>query len=141
MGLRQAVAAKVGEVTEMFTVAEAAYILRVSPRTLEREISAGRLAVVRVRRSRRIEPEELRRYIATGRQVACRSENVETSGRSGSHSAVADALNDLCQVVLLDMTRARSKRGSSGRGSRLRLVTPTTPSPTRSTDGKLTRSG
>jgi excisionase family DNA binding protein len=123
----------------LLTLPAAAAQLGVSPRTLEREIAAGRLAVVRIRRARRVEQAEIERYIAAGRQ-ACRSGSAETVGRCASPLAVADALSALSRQALPELMRARSKRGSTGSGSPLRLV-PATSSTTPSTAGSRTRQG
>jgi excisionase family DNA binding protein len=62
----------------MLTIQEAADRLRVSVRTVEREIAAGKLRAFKVRRLTRIPEPELQGYISR----ACLSANVPTTGRS-----------------------------------------------------------
>lgn len=64
----------------LLTIHEAAERLRVSPRTVEREILAGKLAVVRVRSRVRIREEELQRYVREGE---CQSVESANAGRDG----------------------------------------------------------
>lgn len=47
----------------LLTVPEVAQRLGLSPRTVERAISAGQLASVRVGRARRVAPEDLADYV------------------------------------------------------------------------------
>lgn len=57
-------AISIGMSHALLTLAEAADRLRVSVRTIEREAADGRLALVRIRSRRMIDPFELARYIA-----------------------------------------------------------------------------
>lgn len=48
---------------EAFTIAEVAGFLRVSEKTIKREINAGRLAHIQIRRSIRITSAQYARYV------------------------------------------------------------------------------
>lgn len=87
--------------------------LRVSARTVEREIAAGRLACVRIRSRRLIDPVDLAAYIAASREQTCRSESAGTDTRSEYASAVVAALSGLCRPVRSVPTRSRSKLRSA----------------------------
>ena len=104
----------------LLTLPEAAGLLRVSVRTLEREAAAGRLCIVRVRRRRLVEEGELGRYVA-----ACRSGERESGGKSESASAVA-ALSSGFLRPQPEPTRGRSKLRSCAARSRLKLGGSTT---------------
>jgi excisionase family DNA binding protein len=66
----------------LLTLDEAAAELRISRRTLERRIDAGRLATVRDGRTVRIARAELRRYIASATTRVGSSVSDAASGRS-----------------------------------------------------------
>lgn len=55
----------------LLTIDEAAYALRVSPRTVRRQIAAGALTPVRIGRLIRIAPEDLDHFIADGKSHKC----------------------------------------------------------------------
>lgn len=73
---------------DLLTIAETAERLRVSARTVEREIAAGRLACVRIRSRRLVDPADLAAYIAQSRRIECPSESAGTDGRSALQSLV-----------------------------------------------------
>ena len=104
------------------TLAEAAQRLRVSVRTLEREVRDARLTLVRIRSLRLVAPAELDRYIAAREETGCRSAGQETAGRSASELAVACVLNELSRQAAPRPTRGRSKLRSAARISTLRLA-------------------
>jgi excisionase family DNA binding protein len=109
----------------LLTLQEAAARCRVSVRTLEREAAEGRLAIVRIRTRRLIEPGELDRYIAASRQ--CQSAARATDGKSESAQALAAALSSAFRPAPPAPTRRRSKLRSAAGSSPLRLVGSTTP--------------
>lgn len=113
-------AASPNQTHALLTVAEAAERLRVSVRTLEREILAGRIAIIRIRSRRLVELAEIERYIAA--QRACRSEGGETAGKSASAWAAACALSERFRQAPRAPTPSSSKPRSAGRRSTLRLV-------------------
>ena len=76
----------------LLTIHEAAERLRVSPRTVDREILAGKLAVVRVRSRVRIREEELQRYVREGE---CQSVESANAGRYGSVLEAVSVLGGL----------------------------------------------
>ena len=53
----------------LLTLPEVGRILRLSPKTLQRRITAGDLLVIRDRRLVRVHPQELARYVAARRSV------------------------------------------------------------------------
>jgi len=89
----------------MLTIQEVADRLRVSVRTVEREIAAGKLRAVKVRRLTRILEPELQGYISR----ACLSANAPTTGRSVSASVVDAVLRRLSRPAQPAPTRSRSK--------------------------------
>src|SRR5690606_20447676 len=97
----------------LLTVRETAERLRVSARTVEREIAAGRLSCVRVRSRRLVDPADLAAYISASREQTCRSESEPTGIKSEYASAVVAALSGLCHPVRSVPTRSRSKLRSS----------------------------
>ena len=106
----------------LIDLATAAAQLGVSRRTLEREAADGRLAIVRIRGRRMVEPAELQRYVA---EATCRSGARETGGKSELASAVA-ALSSVCLREPREPTRGTSKLRSTAGRSKLRLVGSTT---------------
>ena len=106
----------------MLTLADAARLLKVSERTIRREIADGRLVALQVRGAIRIEPTELARYIAAARGSACPSAKSATDGKFDCVSAVADALSARYRQALPAATRKPSKIRSGVRKSTLRLV-------------------
>lgn len=100
----------------LLTLAEAAERLRVSVKTVRREIADGRLNPVRVRSRILLRQSDLDNYIA------CQSAGGATAGRSGYHSAVAAALSKHFPPELPEPTRSRSKFRSAARKSTPRLV-------------------
>jgi excisionase family DNA binding protein len=106
--------------TELMTLPEAAERLRVSVRSVEREIAAGRLALVRVRSRRLIQAAELTRYIAA--LTPCQSANEATATKSASASAAVDALSEHFRRAQPSPTPARSKSRLAASGSTLKLV-------------------
>jgi len=89
----------------LLTLQEAAARLRVSTRTVKREIAAGRLQSVRIRRLVRVPEASLRVYLAT----ACRSANETTVGKSESALVLDAALRKLSHRAPHVPTRSRSK--------------------------------
>jgi excisionase family DNA binding protein len=55
--------------TALLSIEEAARRLRVSRRTVEREIAAGKMRTVAIGRRRLVEPKELDAYVAANRRV------------------------------------------------------------------------
>lgn len=109
----------------LLTLPEVAKHLRVSLRTLEREVADGRLAIVRIRTRRMVDPAELARYIAAASQgQPCPSASEETATKSASASAVASVLNALFRPAPPLPTRVRSKSRLAAPASTLRLVGP-----------------
>jgi excisionase family DNA binding protein len=102
---------------------EAAAELRVSVRTVEREIADGKLAAVMVRRRRLVARAELDRYIAA-QEIPCQSVKLASAGRFASASAVARVLSEHCRPAQPEPTRRRSKLWSAASRSTLRLVAP-----------------
>ena len=111
----------------LLTLPEASARLRVSVRTLEREAAEGRLAIIRIRSRRLIEPAELDRYLAAQRVAPCPSDARETAGRSASAQALASALSNAFRPAPRAPTRRRSRLLSDADSSPLRLVGSTTP--------------
>jgi len=101
----------------MLTLDEVAAKLRVSKKTVEREIRDGRLAAVKIRSRRRVTPESLARYIATqGEGAPCQSGSGEIAGKSG-FALAAD-------VVLSELSRPASKAAPTRSRSRVRSSAP-----------------
>lgn len=99
----------------LLTLPAAADALGLSRRTLEREIAAGRLAVVQIRRAVRVAQSDIDGYIQRSRRYrmpACPSENVVTFGTSVSRSP-ASALSAALDAALPGRTRSRSKHRSA----------------------------
>ena len=109
----------------LLTLPEAAARCRVSVRTLEREAAEGRLAIIRIRSRRLIEPAELDRYIAASRE--CPSAAKATAGKCESAQALASALSSAFRPAPPGPTRRRSKWLSDAASSPLQLVESTTP--------------
>jgi len=107
---------------DLLTIAETAERLRVSARTVEREIAAGRLACVRIRSRRLVDPADLAAYIAESRRIECPSASMADAGRFASVSEVAAALSALCPSAPPVRTHSRSKLRSGAARSKLRLV-------------------
>lgn len=120
----------------LLTTAEAAAILRISPRSVRRLVDAGLLKTVRCgtsARSDRVHPDDLQDYINTARGlrgIACQSDAGATSGGSTSRSAV-NALDDLLARELPGRKPRSSKRRSAPSigGSNVVPIRSTTPSP------------
>ncbi|MGH8580887.1 MAG: helix-turn-helix domain-containing protein [Gammaproteobacteria bacterium] len=105
----------------LLTIALAAEQLRVHPRTLRRAIDRGELAVIRCgtsRKSDRIHPEDLEKYIDRQRrfaqEVKCPSVNVVTLGRYRSLSPDV-ALESL--LAKRRVSRRKSLKPSTSRKS------------------------
>lgn len=105
----------------LLTLSEAGARLRVSARSVRREIADGHIAAVQVRSRLRISASELARYIAS-RESRCQSENTVNAGKLESLSAVAGALSRHFRAAPPGPTRSRSKLRSDVRKSTLRLV-------------------
>jgi excisionase family DNA binding protein len=103
----------------LLTLSDAATRLGVSRKTVEREIADGRLAIVRVRRARKIAPAELDRYIAA---QTCHSASTAIDGRCASAWAAADALSAAFRLAQPAPTRRRSKLVSATSFSHLQRV-------------------
>ena len=106
---------------DLLTLAEAAARLRVSARSVRREIADGHIAAVQVRTRLRVSTAELARYIAA-RETRCQSENTANAGKLESLSEVASALSKHFRAAPPGPTRSRTKLRSGGRRSTLRLV-------------------
>jgi len=90
-----------------FTLPEAAFRLRVSVRTVEREIADGKLTAVRIRRAVRISSIELSTYIANTTRK-CLSGNDMIDGKSAFKLA-DDVLKRHFRPAQPAPTRSRSK--------------------------------
>ena len=106
----------------LLLLSEAAIELRVSVRTLEREIRAGKLACVMIRRRRLLARAELDRYIAASQEIQCPSEKSACDGKSEYLRATVSVLNEHCRAEQPVPTRRRSKLWSAASRSTLRLV-------------------
>ena len=105
----------------LLTLTEAAEHLRVSARSVRREIADGHIAAVQVRTRLRVSTAELARYIAA-RETRCQSASTGTDGKF-DFGLVADAvLNGHSRQAPAKPTRSRSKVRSAARKSMLRLV-------------------
>lgn len=104
---------------QLLTIHEVADLLRASPRTVDREIAAGRLGIVRIRRRRLIEAAELDRYIAENRVRECQSDSVAIAGKFDSALAAARALSNVYRQAQPAPTRSPSKLRSGA--ARLKL--------------------
>ncbi len=111
----------------LLTLQEAATQLRVSVRTVRREIGDGRLVAVQVRGRLLVEPGALQDYIAASRtQAPCPSDAKATAGKFASVQAAASALSNAFRPAPPAGTRRRSKLRCAGDLSSLRLVASTT---------------
>lgn len=111
-----------GEVMDdtLLTLAEVAKRLSVSIRTLEREVSDGKLTLTRVRSRRLVAPAEVDRYIAA---QSCPSEKSATAGKSALDlGRIARALSERYRQGQPVTTRGNSKFRSAARRSTLQLV-------------------
>lgn len=117
--------------TTLLTLPQAAQRLGVSVRTVEREAADGRLALVRIRSRRMVDPAELTRYIAaassstsspTGTSPSCPSASEVIATKSASALAAASALSEHFLRGPRGKTPARSKSRLAARASTLRLV-------------------
>lgn len=109
----------------LLTLAEAAERLRVSVRTVEREAKDGRIAIVRIRSRRMIDPAELLRYIAANQTTApTRSAAGDaTATRAAAASAMAAAADAHLRRLQLAPKRGRSRSRLGAPGSTPRAVT------------------
>ena len=101
----------------LLTLPAAAEVLALSRRTLEREIAAGRLAVVRIRGAVRVAQSDLDGYIVRLRRYQeqpdpCQSANVATFGTSASRSR-GSALSAALDEALPGRRRLHSKLRSA----------------------------
>lgn len=116
--------------TTLLTLPQAAQRLGVSVRTVEREAADGRLALVRIRSRRMVDPAELTRYIAAASSStssptgtpSCPSASEVIATRSASALAAASALSEHFLRGPRGKTPARSKSRLAARASTLRLV-------------------
>jgi excisionase family DNA binding protein len=86
----------------LLTMPAAADRLGISRRTLEREIADGRISVVEIRGSVRIDEADLSAYIVQQRKTKarpCPSENVETDGMSAFKSAASASKEALDRLL------------------------------------------
>ena len=86
----------------LLSLPEAARLLTISRRTLEREIADGRLAVVEIRGSVRIDETDLQDYIRKSRTIKarpCPSENAATAGMSAFSSAARESSAALARLL------------------------------------------
>lgn len=97
----------------LLTVDDAAAEARVSPKTIERDIRAGRLAVVRIRGCVRIQRTAWEDYLK-----ACRYVATGTDGRFDFSTAAGD----LAALLLPARTRNRLRRGSGNESTTLAQV-------------------
>lgn len=97
--------------TELLTVAEAAEVLRLSPRTVERLVAARALPVVRFSRSVRIRRTDLDQLIAAHLEPAVQ---VQRTGRTRyQHLAVHGTAGARPQSTGTSSSGPRSSAGSS----------------------------
>ena len=90
--------------------------LGVSPKTVERYIARGELAVVQLGRSVRVREEDVQALILaslTKRGQVCQSRNVVELGKSASKST-ARKLDNLLGLARPNRMRSSSKRKSDG---------------------------
>ena len=108
----------------MLTLTDCATTLVCSERTVRREISAGRLAAVRIRGLLRVTEAALLAYIdALPRETACPSVELPAVDiRSELASVAASVLSARCRPALPKPTPGRSKMHSSAERSMLRLA-------------------
>lgn len=106
---------------DLLTLHEAADRLRVSVRTIEREIAVGRITLTRVRSRRLVAMAELTRYIAACQQ-SCPSASEATATKSASVSAAVNALSEHFRQAQRSLTPARSKSRLAAHASTLKLV-------------------
>lgn len=106
----------------LLLLSEVADELRVSVRTVEREIALGKIAVVMVSSRRRVARAELDRYIAAHQEIQCRSEKSVSDGKLESLRATVNALSARFREEPPEPTRKRSKLWSAASRSTLRLV-------------------
>lgn len=109
----------------LFTLAEVADQLRVSERTVRREIADGKLKAVSVRKAVRVREADLADYLAQA--ALCPSAKSATAGKFDSALAVANALSGLSLRAPVAPTRSRSSIRSAARRSTLKLVADPTP--------------
>lgn len=95
----------------LLTVEECAAQARCSPRTIKRQILAGKLKATRIGSLVRIRADDWESYL-------CRSGNTEPAGKSG-FSTVGD---DIARLLQLAPTRSTSKRGSGSESAILELA-------------------
>lgn len=88
----------------LLTIPEAAERLSVSRNTVDREISAGRIPIIKIRGACRIDADDLTTYIQSIKQhrqpIQCQSENAAQLGTSGFRRTAREssgALADLLQ--------------------------------------------
>jgi excisionase family DNA binding protein len=96
----------------LLTITAAATQLATSRRTIEREIADGKLAVIRVRGSRRVAQADLDSYIARQRRgEQWQSTSAATGGTTGSKSA-ADRSRAALEQALHELRLSSSKRSA-----------------------------
>lgn len=109
----------------LITLREAAEQLRVSERTIRREIGSGRLQALRVRGLMRIDQADLDAYLSQSRiQQAppCPSESAASVIRSECVLAVDSALSGRFRPAPVGPMRGRSKMRSGAATSTRRLA-------------------
>ena len=99
------------------TIPEVAAALQVSTRTVRREIDAGNLVAVKVRRLVRIPPHELDAYRSRQRLRQCQSTSAAIRGGSISRSSQGDALESLLAKEFPRGRRLSSKPSSGETGT------------------------
>lgn len=94
-----------GDRHALLTIKEAAEMLRVSTRTIEREASDGRISIVRIRSVRLVAPAELERYIIAQSQIKSPVVKLETDAMA----AIEGVLSARPRLEVVKLTRTRSK--------------------------------
>src|SRR5690349_17966018 len=97
--------------TDLLTLEQCAARAQCSPRTIKRQILAGKLRATRIGSLVRIRAEDWEEYL-------CRSGATETAGKS-AFSTVGD---DIVRLLQLAPTRSTSKQGSGSESTILALA-------------------
>jgi excisionase family DNA binding protein len=112
---------------DLYTVEQVAAKLDVSPKTIRREIAAGKLVPTRIRSAVRIAPADFEEY-----KKACRS---VATARDGKYDFSTGDV-DLAGLLRLDQMHSSSKRHGGGR-----QTTPAQVVPLRTRSRKLSTAG
>lgn len=109
----------------LLTIPAAASSLGVSRRTLDREIAAGMLQVIRIRGARRVAEDDLQQYIADRRGVVrWLSTSAESAGITVSKSP-GGSIRDRLDEALRNLRQSESRRSDAPKSrQRLRSQSP-----------------